>query len=163
MPLGVLLSLLLLLRGAEPMAGAYLLPVPVVCAPAHRTSEKLVKAPREGCATGPSGHNCLLCMCALDIDTAGTCRAFLECCGGWLFGCPRSLSPSLLQTVPRPSVLSPPHMSPRCCLLRLRCLPHPAVVQGRVRPRATTGVLAGGKTLPVSCPVGGWRGQEDWP
>ncbi|XP_015861402.1 cytoplasmic tRNA 2-thiolation protein 2 isoform X2 [Peromyscus maniculatus bairdii] len=42
----------------------------------YRTSEKLVKAPREGCATGPSGHNCLLCMCALDIDTADSATAF---------------------------------------------------------------------------------------
>lgn len=65
------------------------------------------------------------------------------------------LSPSLLQTVPRPLGLSPPHISPRCCLLRLGCLPHPAVVQGRVRPRAATGQSAGGEILPVSC--GGGR------
>ncbi|XP_052022760.1 cytoplasmic tRNA 2-thiolation protein 2 isoform X30 [Apodemus sylvaticus] len=43
---------------------------------AHRTSEKLVKAPREGCTTGPSGPSCLLCMCALDIDTADSATAF---------------------------------------------------------------------------------------
>lgn len=42
----------------------------------YRTSEKLVKAPRGGCATGPSGPNCLLCMCALDIDTADSATAF---------------------------------------------------------------------------------------
>lgn len=42
----------------------------------YRTSEKLVKAPREGCAAGPSGPSCLLCMCALDIDTADSATAF---------------------------------------------------------------------------------------
>ncbi|XP_021486852.1 cytoplasmic tRNA 2-thiolation protein 2 isoform X1 [Meriones unguiculatus] len=42
----------------------------------YRTSEKLVKAPREGCATSPSSPNCLLCMCALDIDTADSATAF---------------------------------------------------------------------------------------
>ncbi|XP_051025227.1 cytoplasmic tRNA 2-thiolation protein 2 isoform X2 [Acomys russatus] len=42
----------------------------------YRTSEKLVKAPREGCATGPSGPSCLLCMCTLDIDTADSATAF---------------------------------------------------------------------------------------
>nr|XP_026257627.1 cytoplasmic tRNA 2-thiolation protein 2 isoform X2 [Urocitellus parryii] len=35
----------------------------------YRTSEKLVKAPREGCAAGPTGPRCLLCLCALDVDT----------------------------------------------------------------------------------------------
>lgn len=64
-----------------------------------------------------------------------------------------SLKPSLLQTVPQLLGLSPPHISPRCCLLRLGYLPPPAVVQGRVRPRAATGELAGGKTLSVSCPM----------
>lgn len=116
--------------------------------PSDRTSEKLVKAPREGCATGPSGRNCLLCMCALDIDTAGARRAFVEHCVGWLLAVPGSLSPSLLQTVPRPLGLSPPHISPRCCLLRLGHLPRSAAVQGRVRPRAATGESAG-ETLPV--------------
>ncbi|ERE77828.1 cytoplasmic tRNA 2-thiolation protein 2 [Cricetulus griseus] len=42
----------------------------------YRTSEKLVKAPRDSCATGPSGPNCLLCMCTLDIDTADSATAF---------------------------------------------------------------------------------------
>ncbi|XP_008838763.1 cytoplasmic tRNA 2-thiolation protein 2 isoform X1 [Nannospalax galili] len=42
----------------------------------YRTSEKLVKAPREGCAAGPSGPHCLLCMCVLDIDTADSATAF---------------------------------------------------------------------------------------
>lgn len=42
----------------------------------YRTSEKLVKAPRDGCTTGPSGPSCLLCMCALDIDTADSATAF---------------------------------------------------------------------------------------
>ncbi|KAL1785017.1 cytoplasmic tRNA 2-thiolation protein 2 [Sigmodon hispidus] len=42
----------------------------------YRTSEKLVKAPREGCVTGPTGPNCLLCMCTLDIDTADSATAF---------------------------------------------------------------------------------------
>ncbi|KFO31858.1 Cytoplasmic tRNA 2-thiolation protein 2 [Fukomys damarensis] len=43
---------------------------------AHRTGEKLVKAPREGCAGGPLGPRCLLCMCTLDIDTADSATAF---------------------------------------------------------------------------------------
>ncbi|XP_041505985.1 cytoplasmic tRNA 2-thiolation protein 2 isoform X1 [Microtus oregoni] len=42
----------------------------------YRTSEKLVKAPREGCASGPASPSCLLCMCALDIDTADSATAF---------------------------------------------------------------------------------------
>ncbi|XP_047383735.1 cytoplasmic tRNA 2-thiolation protein 2 isoform X3 [Sciurus carolinensis] len=36
----------------------------------YRTSEKLVKAPREDCAASPSGPRCLLCLCTLDVDTA---------------------------------------------------------------------------------------------
>ncbi|XP_045628789.1 cytoplasmic tRNA 2-thiolation protein 2 isoform X1 [Ursus americanus] len=39
----------------------------------YRTSEKLVKAPRDGCASGP---RCLLCMCLLDVDTADSATAF---------------------------------------------------------------------------------------
>uniref|UniRef100_A0A8C0NS71 Cytoplasmic tRNA 2-thiolation protein 2 n=2 Tax=Canis lupus familiaris TaxID=9615 RepID=A0A8C0NS71_CANLF len=39
----------------------------------YRTSEKLVKAPRDGCAAGP---RCLLCMCSLDVDTADSATAF---------------------------------------------------------------------------------------
>nr|XP_012416995.1 PREDICTED: cytoplasmic tRNA 2-thiolation protein 2 [Odobenus rosmarus divergens] len=39
----------------------------------YRTSEKLVKAPRDGCASGP---RCLLCMCSLDVDTADSATAF---------------------------------------------------------------------------------------
>lgn len=39
----------------------------------YRTSEKLVKAPRAGCAAGP---RCLLCMCTLDVDTADSATAF---------------------------------------------------------------------------------------
>ncbi|XP_025124306.2 cytoplasmic tRNA 2-thiolation protein 2 isoform X2 [Bubalus bubalis] len=55
----------------------------------YRTSEKLVKAPRDGCAAGP---RCLLCMCTLDVDTAdadpchtgwGGCRALLLCWNWW--------------------------------------------------------------------------------
>ncbi|CAK6436882.1 unnamed protein product [Pipistrellus nathusii] len=42
----------------------------------YRTSEKLVKAPRDGSAGGPPGPRCLLCMCALDIDTADSATAF---------------------------------------------------------------------------------------
>ncbi|XP_036296792.1 cytoplasmic tRNA 2-thiolation protein 2 isoform X4 [Pipistrellus kuhlii] len=42
----------------------------------YRTSEKLVKAPRHGSAGGPPGPRCLLCMCALDIDTADSATAF---------------------------------------------------------------------------------------
>ncbi|XP_040299255.1 cytoplasmic tRNA 2-thiolation protein 2 isoform X1 [Herpailurus yagouaroundi] len=39
----------------------------------YRTSEKLVKAPRDGCAAGP---RCLLCMCTLDVDAADSATAF---------------------------------------------------------------------------------------
>ncbi|XP_042087486.1 cytoplasmic tRNA 2-thiolation protein 2 isoform X4 [Ovis aries] len=39
----------------------------------YRTSEKLVKAPRDGCVAGP---RCLLCMCTLDVDTADSATAF---------------------------------------------------------------------------------------
>ncbi|KAB0381733.1 hypothetical protein FD755_003650, partial [Muntiacus reevesi] len=39
----------------------------------YRTSEKLIKAPRDGCAAGP---RCLLCMCTLDVDTADSATAF---------------------------------------------------------------------------------------
>ncbi|KAM8775200.1 cytoplasmic tRNA 2-thiolation protein 2 isoform 2-T2 [Rhynchonycteris naso] len=42
----------------------------------YRTSEKLVKAPREGSAGGPPDTPCLLCMCTLDIDTADSATAF---------------------------------------------------------------------------------------
>ncbi|XP_042558138.1 cytoplasmic tRNA 2-thiolation protein 2 [Dipodomys spectabilis] len=42
----------------------------------YRTSEKLAKSPREGCAAGPPGSHCLLCMCALDIDTDDSATAF---------------------------------------------------------------------------------------
>ncbi|XP_070254742.1 cytoplasmic tRNA 2-thiolation protein 2 isoform X3 [Myotis yumanensis] len=42
----------------------------------YRTSEKLVKAPRDGNAGDPPGPRCLLCMCALDIDTADSATAF---------------------------------------------------------------------------------------
>ncbi|XP_054309003.1 cytoplasmic tRNA 2-thiolation protein 2 isoform X2 [Pongo pygmaeus] len=42
----------------------------------YRTSEKLVKAPRDGPAAGDSSPRCLLCMCALDIDAADSATAF---------------------------------------------------------------------------------------
>ncbi|XP_016052865.1 PREDICTED: cytoplasmic tRNA 2-thiolation protein 2 isoform X2 [Miniopterus natalensis] len=42
----------------------------------YRTSEKLVKAPREGSAGDSPGPRCLLCMCTLDIDTADSATAF---------------------------------------------------------------------------------------
>lgn len=42
----------------------------------YRTSEKLLKAPRDGFAAGPPGPRCLLCMCALDVDTADSATAF---------------------------------------------------------------------------------------
>ncbi|XP_026974791.1 cytoplasmic tRNA 2-thiolation protein 2 isoform X4 [Sagmatias obliquidens] len=42
----------------------------------YRTSEKLVKAPRDGCAAGTPGPRCLLCMCVLDVDTADSATAF---------------------------------------------------------------------------------------
>uniref|UniRef100_A0A2K5LZT6 Cytoplasmic tRNA 2-thiolation protein 2 n=1 Tax=Cercocebus atys TaxID=9531 RepID=A0A2K5LZT6_CERAT len=42
----------------------------------YRTSEKLVKAPRDGPAAGDSSPCCLLCMCALDVDAADSATAF---------------------------------------------------------------------------------------
>ncbi|XP_057566700.1 cytoplasmic tRNA 2-thiolation protein 2 isoform X3 [Hippopotamus amphibius kiboko] len=42
----------------------------------YRTSEKLVKAPRESWAAGPRGPRCLLCLCVLDVDTADSATAF---------------------------------------------------------------------------------------
>uniref|UniRef100_A0A2I3G5H6 Cytoplasmic tRNA 2-thiolation protein 2 n=1 Tax=Nomascus leucogenys TaxID=61853 RepID=A0A2I3G5H6_NOMLE len=42
----------------------------------YRTSEKLVKAPRDGPAAGDSSPRCLLCMCALDVDAADSATAF---------------------------------------------------------------------------------------
>ncbi|XP_051830752.1 cytoplasmic tRNA 2-thiolation protein 2 [Antechinus flavipes] len=42
----------------------------------YRTSEKLVKAPRNGGAAGPMPARCLLCMCTLDIDSADSATAF---------------------------------------------------------------------------------------
>lgn len=50
--------------------------------PAPRTSEKLLKAPRDGFAAGPPGPRCLLCMCALDVDTAGLCCHWRGAWGG---------------------------------------------------------------------------------
>uniref|UniRef100_A0A2K6QXJ2 Cytoplasmic tRNA 2-thiolation protein 2 n=1 Tax=Rhinopithecus roxellana TaxID=61622 RepID=A0A2K6QXJ2_RHIRO len=42
----------------------------------YRTSEKLVKAPRDGPAASDSSPCCLLCMCALDVDAADSATAF---------------------------------------------------------------------------------------
>ncbi|XP_072492430.1 cytoplasmic tRNA 2-thiolation protein 2 isoform X1 [Notamacropus eugenii] len=42
----------------------------------YRTSEKLLKAPRDGDAAGPGTACCLLCMCTLDIDSADSATAF---------------------------------------------------------------------------------------
>ncbi|KAB1260255.1 Cytoplasmic tRNA 2-thiolation protein 2 [Camelus dromedarius] len=42
----------------------------------YRTSEKLVKAPRDGCAASPPGPRCLLCLCTLDVDSADSATAF---------------------------------------------------------------------------------------
>ncbi|KAM7058715.1 cytoplasmic tRNA 2-thiolation protein 2 isoform 1-T1 [Molossus nigricans] len=49
---------------------------PSVISTVYRTSEKLVKAPRDGSADGPPGARCLLCTCTLDIDTADSATAF---------------------------------------------------------------------------------------
>nr|XP_055088777.1 cytoplasmic tRNA 2-thiolation protein 2 isoform X3 [Symphalangus syndactylus] len=48
----------------------------------YRTSEKLVKAPRDGPAAGDSSPRCLLCMCALDVDAAGLFHALGVMGGG---------------------------------------------------------------------------------
>uniref|UniRef100_A0A2K6SWM9 Cytoplasmic tRNA 2-thiolation protein 2 n=1 Tax=Saimiri boliviensis boliviensis TaxID=39432 RepID=A0A2K6SWM9_SAIBB len=42
----------------------------------YRTSEKLVKAPRDGPGAGDCSPRCLLCMCALDVDAADSATAF---------------------------------------------------------------------------------------
>ncbi|KAK2489361.1 hypothetical protein MC885_003242 [Smutsia gigantea] len=60
----------------------------------YRTSEKLVKMPRSGHA-GPPGPGCLLCVCALDIDTAGLCHS-LSGCTGWGSAAQGALSSCLL-------------------------------------------------------------------
>ncbi|KAM9047522.1 cytoplasmic tRNA 2-thiolation protein 2 isoform 2-T2 [Megaptera novaeangliae] len=49
---------------------------PCTVSTVYRTSEKLVKAPRDGCAAGTPGPRCLLCMCVLDVDTADSATAF---------------------------------------------------------------------------------------
>uniref|UniRef100_A0A2K5RDQ8 Cytoplasmic tRNA 2-thiolation protein 2 n=1 Tax=Cebus imitator TaxID=2715852 RepID=A0A2K5RDQ8_CEBIM len=58
----------------------------------YRTSEKLVKAPRDGPATGDHSPRCLLCMCALDIDAADSATAF---------GVQTSSHPSQIQLTPQ--------------------------------------------------------------
>lgn len=130
----------------------------VPCPHTSRTSEKLVKAPRDGNAGGPPGPRCLLCMCALDIDTAGLCCIFSGFMGGrgtgeWVLGFTNPEVPSVhfcLQIVPR--LLGPrPHISPRCSPPphQLRHPPHPAALQGWAGPRAVAGGLspAGGESL----------------
>ncbi|KAM6223828.1 cytoplasmic tRNA 2-thiolation protein 2 [Rhynchocyon petersi] len=42
----------------------------------YRTSEKLVKTPRAGQGAAPPRPSCLLCLCTLDIDSAGLATAF---------------------------------------------------------------------------------------
>ncbi|XP_068941664.1 cytoplasmic tRNA 2-thiolation protein 2 [Petaurus breviceps papuanus] len=42
----------------------------------YRTSEKLVKAPRDGDAANAGTARCLLCTCALDVDSADSATAF---------------------------------------------------------------------------------------
>ena len=122
----------------EPPASSVLEPCP------HpRTSEKLVKAPRDGCAAGP---RCLLCMCTLDVDTAGLSspcavlgRATRE--RSWGFVAPEVPSaPLCLQTAQRLLGLRP-HISPRCRPLshRLGWLPGPAAVLELVGPPAAAG------------------------
>ncbi|XP_070119256.1 cytoplasmic tRNA 2-thiolation protein 2 isoform X4 [Equus przewalskii] len=111
----------------------------------YRTSEKLVKAPRDGCAAGPPGPRCLLCMCALDIDTAGLCLPSPGCSeegtGEWVLGFSSPLVPSAplyLQTVPRLLGLRLPCICPRRSPPPHRPL-HPAVLQGWGGCRAAVG------------------------
>ncbi|KAG3256699.1 cytosolic thiouridylase subunit 2, transcript variant X2 [Ictidomys tridecemlineatus] len=103
----------------------------------YRTSEKLVKAPREGRAAGPAGPRCLLCLCALDVDTDGL---HLGCWVGEGVGVGSGAPGSLcLQTVPQLLELRP-RVSPRhCCPPRQLRLGQPqglAALQGRARPAA---------------------------
>ncbi|KAM5297789.1 cytoplasmic tRNA 2-thiolation protein 2 isoform 2-T2 [Glossophaga mutica] len=78
----------------------------------YRTSEKLVKAPRDSSAGGSPAPRCLLCMCALDIDTAAN--------RGWWY----SLGPSPQTRHTGPALLSqagPPSPCHRAALLRVPC------------------------------------------
>ncbi|XP_040109620.1 cytoplasmic tRNA 2-thiolation protein 2 isoform X1 [Oryx dammah] len=124
----------------------------------YRTSEKLVKAPRDGCVAGP---HCLLCMCTLDVDTAGPsspCAVLgpgtREC--SWGFVAPEVPSaPLCLQIAPRLLGLRP-HISPRCSPLSRRpgWLLGPAAVLEWAGPPAA----AGGESLsrPVMPPTPLW-------
>lgn len=83
-----------------------------LCSVSHalRTSEKLVKAPRDGCAAGP---RCLLCLCTLDVDASGLCGGGgVPASESW-GPAPRGSSACLcLQIVPRLLGLRP-RISPR--------------------------------------------------
>uniref|UniRef100_A0A8C6CU31 Cytoplasmic tRNA 2-thiolation protein 2 n=1 Tax=Moschus moschiferus TaxID=68415 RepID=A0A8C6CU31_MOSMO len=68
----------------------------------YRTSEKLVKAPRDGCAAGP---RCLLCLCTLDVDTADSATAF---------GAQTSHLPQMQPSVAQARVAAGP-----CCCARI--------------------------------------------
>ena len=131
--------------------------------PTPRTSEKLVKAPRDGCAAGTPGPRCLLCMCVLDVDTAGVSSPSQRAGGGApASGCWGSAAPEVpsaplcLQTVPQLLGLRPPRSFPRRSppSHRLRH-PCPAAAPGWAGP----GTAAGRESLP--CPVSptphGWH------
>uniref|UniRef100_A0A667HKM4 Cytoplasmic tRNA 2-thiolation protein 2 n=1 Tax=Lynx canadensis TaxID=61383 RepID=A0A667HKM4_LYNCA len=129
----------------------------------YRTSEKLVKAPRDGCAAGP---RCLLCMCTLDVDAAGLCGGGGAPASGRRGPVPRGSSAFLcLQIVPRLSGPRPPVSPRRSPPPRGLGLEHP---QRWAAPRTAARGLGpvGGKACPVlpprlaprSCPGRGGGG-----
>lgn len=131
--------------GAEPQPDRALHPV------CHtlRTSEKLVKAPRDGCAAGP---RCLLCMCTLDVDAAGLCGGGGAPASGRRGRVPRGSSAFLrLQIVPRLSGPRPPVSPRRSPPPHGLGLEHP---QRWAAPRTAARGLgpAGGKARPVLPP-----------
>lgn len=130
----------------------------------YRTSEKLVKAPRDGCAAGPPGPRCLLCMCTLDVDTVGLCLLSPGCSGEgigqWVVGFsgpPVPSAPLCLQTAPRLLGLRLPCISPRCSPLP-HCPRYPPVLQGWAGHRAAAGWPGPvrGESLPCPVPLHGW-------
>ncbi|XP_074142308.1 cytoplasmic tRNA 2-thiolation protein 2 isoform X2 [Sminthopsis crassicaudata] len=96
----------------------------------YRTSEKLVKAPRNGGAAGPMTARCLLCMCTLDIDSADSATAF------------GAQTSEHLSQKPAPAPAPPPGAPGRPCCARgtepLRaCCRGPRPAPGREEPRAS--------------------------
>ncbi|XP_036605301.1 cytoplasmic tRNA 2-thiolation protein 2 [Trichosurus vulpecula] len=81
----------------------------------YRTSEKLVKAPRGGDTAGAVTARCLLCMCALDIDSIDSATAFGAQTSEYLSQKP-SPAPTLPTGAPgRPCCAGGTKRQPGCC------------------------------------------------